>query len=55
MKSVKLKSLSHPFDCYHEFFALLISSANLEFILYRINSPENKAPVNPPKRPLENI
>ena len=50
MKYPNLKSLSHPFNFYHEFFIPFISSTNLKFIFYSVNSPENNAPVNEPSK-----
>ena len=50
MKYPNSKSLSRPFNFYHEFFIPFIGSTNLKFIFYSVNSPENNTPVNKPSK-----
>ena len=50
MKSSNLKSNSNPFKFYHDFFIPFISSANLKFTFYPVNSPESRTLVNKPTK-----
>ena len=46
IKSLNLKSLSHPFNFYHEFCSPGIGSANLKFIFCQVNPPPKGKPLS---------